>query len=362
MRATRTSSVSGWLCSVVILWSQAAEGGPCADCKRRGRLAYAAGDYQRALQLFQRVNAQLEPDVLVSIGYCQLQLGRYREALQACQRYSDTTEQAGAEGLRAETQGCLAKARQGLQAAEPNKQPPTQPGPLPAEPVDAAKPTPPPGPPEPISNEVPTEVPAQAAPEPPAASTVPPLQAQPAEPAQLAPPRFSYQLRLTDPPRPPAATWQATPSPTPWPAAPPNPAWPGPMSRQRNSALWSAGLTLWLSSYAAAAAFGVAQGFQSTSNPEVAPFPAQYYYMLAAPVVGPFLSGILFPLQDQVNRDYLLLGWTLPWIAGDGVAQIAGLAMVLAGAARRPTALRVLGGMHILVRPGLGQVAWSTNI
>jgi hypothetical protein len=57
---------------------------------------------------------------------------------------------------------------------------------------------------------------------------------------------------------------------------------------------------------------------------------------LIIPVVGPFISALV----------YREAAWSVPWAMADGVAQVAGLAMIIAGA-RIKHKVPVLGNLHI---------------
>jgi tetratricopeptide (TPR) repeat protein len=90
-----------------------------------GRRQFAAADYPGALQLFKE-SYQLapHPDLLFNIGRCQEQMGHYREALDAYQRYlavnpGDDEAQRHAAEMRARA------------SEEPPPPPPVEPSPSP---------------------------------------------------------------------------------------------------------------------------------------------------------------------------------------------------------------------------------------
>jgi hypothetical protein len=94
-----------------------------------------------------------------------------------------------------------------------------------------------------------------------------------------------------------------------------------------NRGMMSAGLTLLLTSYAAAFFSGVT--FAVLGN---GPYNNNSSGSLAAgggvliiPIVGPFVSGMVF-------RE---LAWALPWALVDGAIQVTGLALTIAGAKQK---------------------------
>lgn len=132
--------------------------------------------------------------------------------------------------------------------------------------------------------------------------------------------------------------------------------------RGRNTGLWSAGLTLWLSSYAAAAAIGLQAGFRARAAEEgLAPEDAHYHFWLAAPVVGPFVSGAMRPIQHPDNQTYWLLNWTIPWIVADGLSQLAGMIMLATGAHPRSTTAQIMRSLRMTPAPTGGHVFLQTT-
>lgn len=122
--------------------------------------------------------------------------------------------------------------------------------------------------------------------------------------------------------------------------------------RARNTGLWSAGLTLWLSSYAAAAAIGLNSGLRANAGQDgLSPQDAHYHLWLAAPLIGPFVSGALRPIEHPDEQASWLLNWTLPWIVADGMSQVAGLIMLAAGANPRSPATQIVQSVRIAPSP-----------
>jgi hypothetical protein len=70
---------------------------------------------------------------------------------------------------------------------------------------------------------------------------------------------------------------------------------------------------------------------------------------LAIPLIGPFVSAAAFPQEESGQRTAKqleqALTWSMTWAFIDGGAQIAGLAMTVAGARKRP-----VGGRHHAVQ------------
>ncbi len=138
----------------------------------------------------------------------------------------------------------------------------------------------------------------------------------------------------------------------------PNPAVAIPWSmqrrtvEQRNTGLWAAGLTLWLSALVPA----VVMGPLYAENPvygELADSSTHrsIHYTLMIPVVGPFISGIWLPLVSG-DRSYAAIHYTVPWIVADGVAQLVGLTMLVAGAQKT----------KYLLGPGATQIVRSLRV
>jgi hypothetical protein len=112
---------------------------------------------------------------------------------------------------------------------------------------------------------------------------------------------------------------------------------------RRNSGLWGAGLAMLLSGMVPPLVFGPLYAQQASSNRQ------PIFYTLMAPVVGPFISGTWLPLVSKSHDD--VIQYTIPWVIGDGVTQLVGFIMFVAGLQSRPLPprlARLLGDVHIL--------------
>lgn len=108
-----------------------------------------------------------------------------------------------------------------------------------------------------------------------------------------------------------------------------------------------AGLALWLAAMVPPAVMGPLYARQNTEDKNI-------YYTLMVPIVGPFISGIWLPLTRAPGdaRNELVKNYTLPWIIGDGITQLAGFTMLLAGAQKTrvpltPTLARYINEVHV---------------
>jgi len=118
---------------------------------------------------------------------------------------------------------------------------------------------------------------------------------------------------------------------------------------RRNTGLWAAGLTLWLSALVPAVVFApLYPGRDSQESHKT------IYYTLAIPIVGPFISGIWLPLtySPGSERNTQVVNYTVPWIVADGLAQLVGFTMFLGGVQTRrlpvaPAVERVLSTIRI---------------
>jgi hypothetical protein len=134
-----------------------------------------------------------------------------------------------------------------------------------------------------------------------------------------------------------------------------------PVERGRNIGLLASGASLLGTGYMAAFTCGIVFTASSASLPggQGRDF-ATVTGVLMIPIAGPFLSGILAPLLGPKE---LALTWSLPWILVDGAGQIAGLAMTVVGARRRPVPLLTgdvrLGAMPL---PGGGGLALTGRL
>ena len=330
--------------------------------------AFTEARYEEALRLFKEAyDVNSTPEMLVRIGQTQLKLGRKVEALDACQNYLTLTADRPDEAYRGYAESCVAQARSGLfPAARGTVAQPRPAAPANVPPPSAGKPS---SPPTPIIEE--DDRPVAAAPRP-LLSTTP----QPAKPVATTPPAvppaiaspmlsvpsgasltvvYDYCLKQQQEGRSDSAQRcydellpnalrssgmqeadislvQAQLRRYPNPAV----AIPWAMQRrtveQRNTGLWAAGLTLWLSALVPAVVMGPlyadnpVYGEQADSGTH-----RIIHYTLMVPVVGPFISGIWLPLVSSDRKD-ASLHYAVPWIVADGVAQLVGLTMLVAGA------------------------------
>jgi hypothetical protein len=113
--------------------------------------------------------------------------------------------------------------------------------------------------------------------------------------------------------------------------------------KQRNAGLWGAGLAMLLTGMVPPLVFGPLYADQASSNRKT------IYYTLMIPVVGPFISGTWLPLASKSHDD--IIQYTVPWVVADGVTQLAGLIMFIAGVQSRPLPpqlARLLGNVSVL--------------
>lgn len=132
----------------------------------------------------------------------------------------------------------------------------------------------------------------------------------------------------------------------------PDPVAAFPMSAKRfedrtNPGLWGAGLALWLAAMVPPVVMGPLYARQNTEDKNI-------YYTLMVPIVGPFISGIWLPLTRAPgdSRNELVKNYTVPWIVGDGITQLVGFTMLLAGAQKTrvpltPTLARYIDEVHV---------------
>lgn len=131
--------------------------------------------------------------------------------------------------------------------------------------------------------------------------------------------------------------------------------------RRRTGVLWG-GIALWTAAYLPAAITGIAYGAAYDPRYNALVLGARVhdsaldgaFYSLLIPVGGPFLSAILYPLATHNAGQ--AMAWSLTWSLLDGAAQIAGLAMTVAGARRTAPARLTLAP---LAHPGGSGVALS---
>jgi hypothetical protein len=365
------------------------------DYHRRALQAFTEARYEQALQLFSLGYADTkQPELLIRIGQTYLKLGRNAEALQACESYISRVENPDLL-YKGYAEQCIAEAKRPAAArpAARGAAPPPAETPRPAE--TAARPAETPRPVEPTArpsetSSRPTEAaarpaepaPVRAAGEPlgSAASAAPPLPPAPVVPpltTTTVPPPVNlnaaydrclkYQqegrtdsarscyldflpgaLRLGGIPDgdvgPLMTQLQRFPE--------PSSAFP-PVLRQhedrRNTGLWAAGLTLWLSAWVPAVVYAPLYPNRDSDDSH-----KTIYYTLAIPIVGPFISGIWLPLTYSPGsaRNDVVLNYTVPWIVADGLAQLVGFTMFLGGVQTRrlpvpPAVERVLSTIRI---------------
>lgn len=354
--------------------------------------AFTEARYTDALQLFKEAyDATNTPEMLVRIGQTQLKLGRKTEALDACQSYLSLTADRPEPMYRGFAEQCVADAKTGLL---PNR--PTLVGDSTARSATAASPaTTSTKPSIPIIEE--DDRPASPASRPllatstgnqptsrtapsdkPAPDAIPPTLAS----SMLSQPSgaslstvYDFCLRQQQEGRTEAAQRcydELIPNALRSSGLQesdvllvrsqlrryPNPATAVPWTmqkrtvEQRNTGLWAAGLTLWLSALVPAVTMGAlyAQnpvfGEKTDSDTH-----RSIHYTLMIPVVGPFISGIWLPLVSE-DRSLAAKQYTVPWIVADGVAQLVGITMLVAGAQKS----------KYLLGPGASQIARSIRI
>lgn len=116
-------------------------------------------------------------------------------------------------------------------------------------------------------------------------------------------------------------------------------------SSRRNAGLWGAGLTMWLCAMIPTWVFGPINAEPASGTRKT------IYYTLMIPVLGPFVSGIWLPVDARVKaNDPMVIGYTVPWIVADGLAQVAGLTMLAIGVQQKPLPPRIarlLGDIRI---------------
>jgi hypothetical protein len=96
------------------------------------------------------------------------------------------------------------------------------------------------------------------------------------------------------------------------------------MTESSNKGLLAAGISLLATGYVPALICGALFGPITPSSGIDAPaIGGATSWTLLIPVLGPFVSGII-----GANN----LAWSLPWVFADGAMQVAGLAMIVAGA------------------------------
>lgn len=114
---------------------------------------------------------------------------------------------------------------------------------------------------------------------------------------------------------------------------------------RRNDGMWGAGLAMWLSAWVPALVFGPlnAEEYKPYAEKTDATKRRAIHYTLMAPVVGPFISGIWLPVVSYDRKD-AALNYSVPWIVADGITQLVGFSLLLAGYTKRRVPVRMLGG------------------
>ena len=385
-----------WMCALglasVLGGSQSAFAKDASELHQEALRAFTEARYEEALRLFKEAyDTTNTPEMLVRIGQTQLKLGRKVEALDACQSYLSLTADRPDPMYRSVAEQCVADARSGLvptsrtagvsgspRAAAPANLPSS--ASRPTTPIIEEDDRPAALPNRPLIGSTSSATPSLRTT--PAAATPPP-----AVPPALANPMLSVPsgasltavydhclkqqqdglndaaqrcygelwpnaLRSSGLQESDISLVQAQLRRYPNPAV----AIPWSMQRrtveQRNTGLWAAGLTLWLSALVPAVVMGPlyadnpVYGEQADSNTH-----RIIHYTLMAPVVGPFISGIWLPLVSD-DRSYAAIHYTVPWIVADGVAQLVGLTMLVAGAQKT----------KFLLGPGAAQIVRSLRV
>jgi hypothetical protein len=114
---------------------------------------------------------------------------------------------------------------------------------------------------------------------------------------------------------------------------------------RRNDGMWGAGLAMWLSAWVPALVFGPlnAEEYKPYGEKTDATTRRAIHYTLMAPVVGPFISGIWLPVVSYDGKD-AAINYSVPWIVADGITQLVGFSLLLAGYTKRRVPVRMLGG------------------
>ncbi len=358
------------------------------DYHRRALQAFTEARYEQALQLFSLGYAETkQPELLIRIGQTYLKLGRNAEALQACESYVTRVENPSPL-YKGYAEQCITEAKRPAAYRPPTAgrslPPPVVESPqaLPPPPLPAAVPsttsglpslpgdpvTPPPvTASRPAATPTPTPDVGPAAPAPTSVTTtttsaVPPpinlttsydrcLQYQRDGRTDAA--RSCYleflpsALRVSGIPDGSVGSLMAQLQRYPEPSS----AFP-PLLRhheeRRNTGLWAAGLTLWLSAMVPAVAMA------NTYYMDIDPTHKNIYYTMMAPVVGPFIAGIWLPLNSPPGdtRNNTVINFTVPWIVADGLSQLVGFCMFVGGVQTRrlpipPSVERVLSRTRI---------------
>ncbi|HND11789.1 MAG TPA: hypothetical protein PLY80_15215 [Pseudomonadota bacterium] len=353
-----------WMCALGLFFglgvSETAWAKDPSELHQDALRAFTEARYEEALRLFKEAyDATNTPEMLVRIGQTQLKLGRKAEAMDACQSYLSLTADRPEPMYRGFAEQCVTDAKSGLFPASSS----ARPTPAPAAATNRKPPL--------IVEE---DDPPTPAPRPLLATTPPPkpVISPPAPPPPAVPPGLASSMTTT----PSGASLTAVydyclrqqregrtdsaqrcyeellPNALrssgmqeaditlvmsqirryPHPAA----AVPWSMQKhtveKRNTGLWAAGLTLWLSALVPAVVMGPLYADNPVYGEQADTQTHQIiHYTLMAPVVGPFISGIWLPLVSD-DRSWAATHYTVPWIVADGVAQLVGVTMLVAGA------------------------------
>jgi hypothetical protein len=114
---------------------------------------------------------------------------------------------------------------------------------------------------------------------------------------------------------------------------------------RRNDGLWGAGLAMWLTAWVPALVFGPldAERFRPFAERADERTARAVHYTLMVPVFGPFISGIWLPMVS-LNRSEAAVNYSVPWIVADGITQLVGFSLLLAGHSKRRVAIRPVPG------------------
>lgn len=113
---------------------------------------------------------------------------------------------------------------------------------------------------------------------------------------------------------------------------------------RRNDGMWGAGLAMFLSAWVPALVFGPlnAEEYKPFGEKADKSTLRAIHYTLMAPVVGPFISGIWLPVVSYDSKD-AAVNYSVPWIVADGITQLVGFSLLLAGYGKRRVPVRMLG-------------------
>lgn len=102
---------------------------------------------------------------------------------------------------------------------------------------------------------------------------------------------------------------------------------------RRNKRLMTIGSLLLSAGYLPALIIPLA--LSTSLDRENAPSPAANYTLLI-PLLGPFVSGIIAPAQNENgHRGQIASSWSVPWMATSGLLQVTGFTLLVFGAMKR---------------------------